>query len=92
VRITAQLIYGRADRHLWANSFERDVKDVLDLQNAVASQIADQIQVKLTPAEQARFKNLRPVTFKALDAYVEARFHIDQAGKLEYYNGKQELV
>jgi TolB-like protein/DNA-binding winged helix-turn-helix (wHTH) protein len=92
VRITAQLIYGPADQHLWANSFERDVKDILDLQNAVASEIASQIQVKLTPEEQAKFKNLRPVNPKALDAYVEARFHIDQAGKLEYYKGKQELL
>jgi TolB-like protein/DNA-binding winged helix-turn-helix (wHTH) protein len=92
VRITAQLIYGPTDQHLWANSFERDVKDILDLQNAVAREIASQIQVKLTPEEQAKFKNLRPVNPKALDAYVEARFHIDQAGKLEYYKGKQELL
>ena len=88
VRITAQLIYGPADQHLWANSFERDVKDMLALQSTVANEIAREIQVKVTPAEQASFKNLRLVNPKALDAYVEARFHLGQASKLTYYKGK----
>lgn len=91
-RITAQLIYGPADRHLWANSFERDVKNVLALQSTVASEIANEIQVKITPAERAKLANLRPVSPKALDAYVEARFHLDQADQFEYYNGKQQAL
>src|SRR5438876_844331 len=90
VRITAQLVYGPADQHLWAKGFERDMKDMLELQNSVASEIAHEIQVKVTPEEQARLNNVRPVNAKALDAYVEARFHLDQAGKLEYYKGKRE--
>ena len=92
VRITAQLIYGPADRHLWAKSFERDLKDMLALQSTIASEIANEIQVKLTPTEQAKLRNVRPVNPKALDAYVEARFHIDQACKLDLYYGKQELL
>src|SRR5437588_1977822 len=48
VRITAQLIYGSGDQHLWAQSFERDVKDMLALQSYVAGEIADEIQVKVT--------------------------------------------
>ena len=90
VRITAQLIYGPADRHLWAKGYERDVKDMLELQNTVASEIAREIQVKVTPEEQANLRNVRPLNAKALDAYVEASFHLDQAGKLEYYKGKRE--
>ena len=89
VRITAQLIYGPSDQHLWANSFERDVKDMLDLQNSVASEIAGQIRVKVTPEEQAKLKSLRPVNPKALDAYLEARFHLDQVGKLDFYKDKE---
>ena len=89
VRITAQLIYGPADQHLWANSFERDVKDMLDLQNALASEIAGQIRVKITPEEQAKLKSLRPVNPKALDAYLEARFHLDRGGKLDFYKDKE---
>ena len=91
VRITAQLIYGPGDQHLWAHSFERDVKDMLALQSALASEIANEIQVKITPDEQMRLRSARPVNPKALDAYVEARFHLDQAGKFEYYKDKLEI-
>lgn len=92
VRITAQLIYGPADEHLWAQSFERDVKDVLDLQSAVANEIATQIKATVTPQEQAQFKNPRPVNPKALDAYFEARYHIAQCQKLPYYKGKVPAI
>ena len=92
VRITAQLIYAPEDRHLWANSFERDVKDVLALQSTVAREIANEIQIKVTPAEQLKLQNVRPVNPKALDAYVEARFHFDQAGKSEFYKDKTQAV
>ena len=91
VRITAQLIYAPGDQHLWAQSFERDVKDMLALQSDVAGDIADEIQVKVTREEQAKLNSVRPVNPKALDAYVEARFHLDQARKLEYYKDKQEI-
>src|SRR5579863_4764861 len=49
VRITAQLIYGPSDKHLWANSYERDMQDVFALQTIVASDIAQRVQAKLTP-------------------------------------------
>jgi TolB-like protein/DNA-binding winged helix-turn-helix (wHTH) protein len=92
IRVTAQLIYGPADQHLWARSYDREVEDMLALQSTVAGEIADEIRVKVTREERARMKNARPVNPKALDAYVEARFHFDQADKLEFYNGKnQEL-
>jgi adenylate cyclase len=74
VRVTAQLIYGPADQHLWANRFERDLKNVLELQSTVATEIAHEIQVRVTPEEQARLQNVRRVNPKAVDAYVEARF------------------
>ncbi len=89
VRINAQLIYGPADRHLWAKSFERDVKDMLQLQSTVASEIAHEIQVKLTPVEQAKLRNVRPGNPKALDAYAAARFHIDRASKFQFDQGRQ---
>ena len=54
VRITAQLIDARADRHLWAKSFERNSRDVLALQGELASAIAREINVQLTRREQSR--------------------------------------
>jgi TolB-like protein/class 3 adenylate cyclase len=53
VRITAQLIDAPNDKHLWAKSFERDSRDVLALQDELASATANEIKVELTPAEQA---------------------------------------
>jgi TolB-like protein/Tfp pilus assembly protein PilF len=89
VRITAQLIDGPNDEHVWADSFERDVKDALDVQKSVANEIASQIQIKITPEEQANLKSLQPVNPRALDAYVQARFHLDAASRLELYKGKR---
>jgi tetratricopeptide (TPR) repeat protein len=67
VRITAQLIDARADRHLWSKSFERSSRDVLALQDELASAIAREIHVRLTPAEQTRLTSARSVNPAAYD-------------------------
>ncbi len=74
VRITAQLIDAQADRHLWAKSYERDSRDVLALQDEVALAIARQINVELTPDEQARFASSRVVNPEAHEAYLKGRY------------------
>ena len=53
VRITAQLILAAADKHLWARSYEGDLRDTLALQSQVARSIASEIRIELTPHEQA---------------------------------------
>jgi len=72
VRITAQLIDARTDRHLWADRFDRDLSDVLALQSEVAQSIAREIQIKITPQEQARLAVARPVNPEAHDLYLRA--------------------
>jgi non-specific serine/threonine protein kinase len=74
VRITAQLIHAPTDRHLWARSYERDLRDVLGLQSEVARAIAEEIQVKLTPQERARLGRSRPVNLEAHEAYIRGRY------------------
>jgi len=74
VRITAQLIDAPADKHLWAKSFERDSRDVLALQDELASAIAHEINVQLTPAEQARLTSTASVIPAAHDAYLKGRY------------------
>jgi adenylate cyclase len=74
VRITAQLIDAPTDRHLWADSYERDTRDVLTLQDEVASTIAHQIDVELTPNEQARIAQPRPVNPEALEDILKGRY------------------
>jgi TolB-like protein/Tfp pilus assembly protein PilF/predicted Ser/Thr protein kinase len=78
VRITAQLIDARADRHLWAKSFERQSKDVLALQAELASAIADEIHVQLTPAEQSRLGSAASVNPEAYDAYLKGRYFFNR--------------
>jgi TolB-like protein len=75
VRITAQLIQATTDTHLWARSYERDLRDVLALQSDVAQAIANEIRVKLTPQEQARLARTGPVNPEAHDAYLKGRYY-----------------
>jgi TolB-like protein len=75
VRITAQLVHAASDRHLWAHSYERDLRDVLTLQTEVARAIADEIQVKVTPQERARLSRLRPVNVESHEAYIRGIYH-----------------
>ncbi|MBI1798324.1 MAG: protein kinase [Candidatus Eisenbacteria bacterium] len=74
VRITAQLIEAAHDRHLWANHYERDLKDVLTLQDDVAQAIAGEIRVALTPAAEARHRNLHAVDPAAYEACLRGRY------------------
>jgi tetratricopeptide (TPR) repeat protein len=74
VRITAQLIRAATDEHLWAEGYERDVRDVLALQDEVARAIAGQIKVKLTPSEQAQLAAARPVNAAAHDLYLKGLY------------------
>lgn len=74
VRITAQLIQARTDKHLWAQSYEADLSDTLALQNKVASAIAEQIRIKLSPQEETALKNVKVVDPAAYEAYLKGRY------------------
>ena len=76
VRITAQLLYGPSDKHLWAETYERDLGDVLGLQSEVAQAIAQQVRAQVTPQLQARFRAARPVNPEAYDAYLRGRYYL----------------
>jgi serine/threonine protein kinase/Tfp pilus assembly protein PilF len=75
VRITAQLIHAATDTHLWAESYERDLQDVLLLQSEVARAIAREIQLAITPAEKRRLASGRRVNPEAHEAYLRGRFY-----------------
>jgi TolB-like protein/DNA-binding winged helix-turn-helix (wHTH) protein/Tfp pilus assembly protein PilF len=72
VRISAQLVYAPADRHLWSEAYERDLGDVLKLQAEVAEAITQQIRLKLTPEQLARLHQARPVDPEAFEDYLMA--------------------
>ena len=75
VRITAQLIHAATDTHLWAESYERDLRDVLALQSEAARAIASEIQVKLKPQERVRLERTRRVDPEAHEALLKGRYH-----------------
>jgi TolB-like protein/DNA-binding winged helix-turn-helix (wHTH) protein/Flp pilus assembly protein TadD len=74
VRITAQLIEASTDKHLWSQSYEGELRDTLALQNRVATAIADQIRINLTPQEQAALKNVKVVNPEAYESYLKGRY------------------
>ena len=75
VKITAQLIEAAEDKHLWADSFQRDVKDVLALQGEVARAIAQEVRATLTPEEATHLSASRPVDPEAYEAYLQGRYY-----------------
>ena len=76
VRITAQLLYGPTDKHLWADTYDRDLGDILTLQSDVAQAIAQQVRAQLTPQQQARFGAPHPVNPEAYDSYLKGRYYL----------------
>lgn len=74
VRITAQLIRAPADKHLWAQSYEGDVRDTLALQKGVARAIAEQIRITLTPKDTAALENAKAVNPEAYENYLKGRY------------------
>jgi TolB-like protein/DNA-binding winged helix-turn-helix (wHTH) protein/Flp pilus assembly protein TadD len=74
VRITAQLIEGSSDRHLWSQSYEGQLRDTLALQNQVARAIADEIRVNLNSQERAALKNVPVVNPEAYESYLKGRY------------------
>jgi serine/threonine protein kinase/Flp pilus assembly protein TadD len=74
VRITAELIYAQSDTHLWARSYDFELRDVLTLESNVARAIADEIQVKLTSREKAHLTAARQVNPAAYEDYLQGRY------------------
>src|SRR5260370_4178831 len=74
VRVTANLVQASPEKHLWAESYERDLRDILALHSDVATAIAREIQIKVSPQEQARLTSSRPVNPGAYQLYLKGRY------------------
>jgi TolB-like protein/DNA-binding winged helix-turn-helix (wHTH) protein/Tfp pilus assembly protein PilF len=74
IRITAQLIQAPTDKHLWAESYQGNLRDTLSLQRRVASAVADQIRIEVTPQEQAALKRVEAVDPDAYEDYLKGRY------------------
>ena len=80
VRITAQLIHAASDTHVWAESYDRDLKSILSLQSEVAQAIAHAVQAKVTPEEKRRFAVRPKVNPAAHELYLKGRHFWNQRG------------
>ncbi len=78
VRITVQLIHGPTDKHLWADSYQRELRGVLALQSEVARAIAREVKIAVTRAEAKRLAHTQPVNPAAYEAYVLGRHYWNQ--------------
>ncbi len=76
VRISAQLIHAASDKHLWAASYERDLRDVFALERDVAGDISHQVRARITTENQAGAAQPRPVNLEALEAYLQGNSHL----------------
>lgn len=91
VRITAQLINPKTDAQIWAHSYERDLSDVLSLQNEIVSAVTREVRVKLTPQDKTRLASARKVNPQAHEAYLKGQFHFyrltrtDLESALQYF-------
>jgi TolB-like protein/DNA-binding winged helix-turn-helix (wHTH) protein/tetratricopeptide (TPR) repeat protein len=91
VRITAQLVEARSDRHLWAKAYDRDIREIVSLQQDVADSIVSEIQPKLRPQGSPSVSRKRQVNPEAYDAYLQGMYFwrkFSEAGDrraLEYF-------
>jgi TolB-like protein/DNA-binding winged helix-turn-helix (wHTH) protein/Flp pilus assembly protein TadD len=88
VRVTAQLVRASDDRHLWANTYERDFPDVLALQDEVASAIAKQVESRLGGPKPAPPPKVQAVNIEAYENYLRANYYFDNFDlqkSIDYY-------
>ena len=78
VRVTAQLVEASSDHHLWAGTYEGDLKDVLVLQDEIAHDIAEQIQARLTPKARSPRIQAHTADPEAYDAYLMGSYWLNQ--------------
>src|SRR5438094_953832 len=80
VRVNVQLIDARADTHLWAKSYDRDFKDVLEVESEVSQEIAEALQANLSPSESHALASVRTHDTEAYDLFLRGEYEFRQAG------------
>src|SRR6185295_9087209 len=84
VRITMRLVRAATEQHLWAESYEKDLTDVLAVQAEAARAIVGEVKVRLTPEEGKRLAKVRLVDPEAYDAYLKGRFYWSKFKEEDY--------
>ena len=83
VQVTVRLIHAKGEEHLLSETYNRDLRDILTLQNEVAQAVAQKIQIKTTPQEQMRLAQARPIDPAAYDYFLRGRFYLNRQTKAD---------
>ena len=92
IRVTANLVQANPEKHLWAESYDRDARNVLDLQSEIARTVADQIKITVTPEERQRLTAAQPVDPEAHELLLKGNFFVNKWSRqgfekaIEYFN------
>src|SRR5208282_1333324 len=78
IRVHAQLIRAATDEHIWAGEYQREYESILEVQEEVARNIVEQIQLNLTPEDRARLVSKPPVDPEAYENYLRGRYYFSQ--------------
>src|SRR5713226_79148 len=78
IRLTAQLIQVKDQTHLWSQDYDYPVKDILNVEDDVAKEVAREIRVRLTSEKQAELAQSHPVNPEAFDAYLQGHYYFER--------------
>ena len=91
ITVAVRLIDASTEEHLWTGNYNRDLRDVLTVQNEVATAITQAIQIKLTPQEQSRLARARPINPAAYDDFLRGRYYLNRQTKADNESAIQSL-
>lgn len=84
VRITAQLIDARSDRHLWSETYDRELRDIFAVQDEIAKNIVEALQLSLSPAQRQSLKKAAMTSnMEAYDFYLKGRYFVER-GEIDH--------
>src|SRR5688572_27581283 len=83
VEVSLQLIHATSDQPLWSQTYPRDLRDIMTLQNDVARDVTQAIQIKPTPQEQMRLAQANPIDPAAYDYFLRGRFYLNRQTKAD---------
>jgi TolB-like protein/Flp pilus assembly protein TadD len=91
LRVSAQLLDASTDTHIWAESYDSELRDVLALQSELAQAIAQEIQIRLTPREQAHIAHVGAIDPHAYEAYLKGRYFWNRRAKEGFQKAAQHF-
>jgi TolB-like protein/DNA-binding winged helix-turn-helix (wHTH) protein/Tfp pilus assembly protein PilF len=91
LRVTVQLVQVKDQTHLWAKDYDFPARELLAVQDDVATEVAREIQLRLTPQEQADLSRLRTIDPEAQEAYLKGRFFWNQRTKQGFESAIQNF-